>query len=69
MGCEIVAVYTDQGISGAKGRDQRPQFDALCKAARKDALWLLVHRARGQFGKFGHQLRQHSVGPAKSNLQ
>jgi DNA invertase Pin-like site-specific DNA recombinase len=33
MGSEIVAVYTDQGISGAKGRDQRPQFDALCKAA------------------------------------
>jgi DNA invertase Pin-like site-specific DNA recombinase len=35
MGCEIVAVYTDQGISGAKGRDQRPQFDALCKAATR----------------------------------
>jgi DNA invertase Pin-like site-specific DNA recombinase len=31
--CEIVEVYTDRGISGAKGRDGRPQFDALCKAA------------------------------------
>jgi DNA invertase Pin-like site-specific DNA recombinase len=31
--CEIVKVYTDRGISGAKGRDGRPQFDALCKAA------------------------------------
>jgi DNA invertase Pin-like site-specific DNA recombinase len=31
--CEIVRVYTDRGISGAKGRDGRPQFDALCKAA------------------------------------
>jgi DNA invertase Pin-like site-specific DNA recombinase len=32
-GCEIVRVYRDHGISGAKGRDKRPQFDALCKAA------------------------------------
>jgi DNA invertase Pin-like site-specific DNA recombinase len=35
MGCEIVSVYTDQGISGAKGRDQRPQFDALCRSATR----------------------------------
>jgi DNA invertase Pin-like site-specific DNA recombinase len=31
--CEIVQVYTDHGISGAKGRDRRPAFDALCKDA------------------------------------
>jgi len=24
MGCEIVKVYKDHGISGAKGRDKRP---------------------------------------------
>jgi DNA invertase Pin-like site-specific DNA recombinase len=35
MGCEIAAVFTDQGISGSKGRDQRPQFDALCKVATR----------------------------------
>jgi DNA invertase Pin-like site-specific DNA recombinase len=33
MGCEIVRVYKDHGISGAKGRDKRPAFDALCKDA------------------------------------
>src|SRR5262249_11755822 len=33
MGCEIVKVYRDHGISGAKGRDKRPQFDALCRDA------------------------------------
>jgi DNA invertase Pin-like site-specific DNA recombinase len=33
MGCEIVKVYRDHGISGAKGRDMRPQFDALCRDA------------------------------------
>src|SRR5215469_13475195 len=32
-GCTVVKVYTDKGISGAKGRDKRPGFDALCKAA------------------------------------
>jgi DNA invertase Pin-like site-specific DNA recombinase len=35
MGCDIVKVYKDHGISGAKGRDKRPQFDALCKAAAR----------------------------------
>lgn len=32
-GWDIVAVYKDEGISGAKGRDKRPGFDALLKAA------------------------------------
>src|SRR5262245_52716995 len=32
-GHAVVKVYEDQGISGAKGRDQRPAFDALLKAA------------------------------------
>jgi DNA invertase Pin-like site-specific DNA recombinase len=33
MGCEIVKVYKDHGISGAKGRDKRPAFDKLCRDA------------------------------------
>ena len=32
-GWKIVAVYEDAGVSGAKGRDQRPQFDAMLKDA------------------------------------
>jgi DNA invertase Pin-like site-specific DNA recombinase len=35
MGLEITKVYRDHGVSGAKGRDKRPQFDALCKDATK----------------------------------
>ena len=35
MGCEVVKVYKDHGVSGAKGRDRRPQFDALCRDATK----------------------------------
>src|SRR2546429_1174264 len=35
MGCEVVKVYRDHGVSGAKGRDKRPAFDALCRAAAR----------------------------------
>lgn len=32
MGWEVVAHYTDEGISGARGRDKRPGLDAMLKA-------------------------------------
>ncbi len=35
MGWGVAKVYKDQGVSGAKGRDRRPQFDALCKDAAR----------------------------------
>src|SRR5262249_4929139 len=35
MGWEILKVYKDHGISGAKGRDKRPEFDRLCRDAAK----------------------------------
>jgi DNA invertase Pin-like site-specific DNA recombinase len=34
-GWQVVHVYKDHGISGAKGRDKRPAFDALLKAAAR----------------------------------
>src|SRR5277367_4182552 len=34
-GWVIVGIYEDAGISGAKGRDQRPAFDRLLKAATR----------------------------------
>ncbi len=34
-GWEIAAEYTDEGISGSKGRDQRPGFDDMLKAATR----------------------------------
>jgi DNA invertase Pin-like site-specific DNA recombinase len=37
MGCDVVKVYRDHGVSGAKGRDKRPAFDKLCRdAARRE---------------------------------
>ena len=35
MGREVVKVYKDHGISGAKARDRRPAFDAMCRDATK----------------------------------
>ena len=35
MGWEVVKVYTDHGISGAKSREERPAFDALAKDAAR----------------------------------
>ena len=34
-GWEVTKVYRDHGISGAKGRDGRPAFDALCRDASR----------------------------------
>jgi len=47
----IVATFTDEGVSGAKGRDKRPGFDALLKGvARKDfdmiASWSICRLGR-----------------------
>jgi DNA invertase Pin-like site-specific DNA recombinase len=32
-GWEVVETYSDNGVSGAKGRDRRPEFDRLCRDA------------------------------------
>ena len=54
MGCQIVKAYKDHGISGAKGRNGRPAFDALCKAAARlrEARrgGLSVRKAAAKFG-------------------
>ncbi|SDE64338.1 recombinase family protein [Rhodospira trueperi] len=34
-GWSIIGVYEDAGISGAKGRDKRPEFDRLCRDAAR----------------------------------
>ena len=37
LGWTVVATFSDQGVSGAKGRDQRPGFDQMLKGvARKE---------------------------------
>ena len=51
LGWIIVAVFTDEGISGAKGREQRPGYDALLKGiARREfdlvAAWSVCRLGR-----------------------
>jgi len=51
MGCEIVKVYKDHGISGAKGREKRPQFDAMLKAATKREFDLVMAWSVDRLGR------------------
>jgi DNA invertase Pin-like site-specific DNA recombinase len=51
MGCEIVQVYQDQGISGAKGRDKRPAFDALLKAATRHEFEMIMAWSVDRLGR------------------
>ena len=62
MGCEIVKVYKDHGISGAKGRDKRPAFDALCRAATRREFdmvmaWSVGDPDRGGCSSLTHQVQ------------
>jgi DNA invertase Pin-like site-specific DNA recombinase len=51
LGCEIVKVFKDHGISGAKGRDKRPQFDALCKAVTRREIDLVMAWSVDRLGR------------------
>jgi DNA invertase Pin-like site-specific DNA recombinase len=51
MQCEIVHVYKEHGISGAKGRDKRPQFDALCKAAARREFGMVMAWSVDRLGR------------------
>jgi DNA invertase Pin-like site-specific DNA recombinase len=66
-GYEIVKVYKDHGISGAKGRDGRPQFDALCKAATRREFdvvmaWSVDRLGRSLQDLIGFLSELHAVG-------
>ena len=47
-GHEIVVVYRDEGISGSKGRDKRPGFDAMHKDAPGTGSMLVMARSVGR---------------------
>jgi DNA invertase Pin-like site-specific DNA recombinase len=68
-GWEVARVFVDHGVSGAKGREQRPAFDALCKAvARREvdlvAAWAVdrVGRSLRDLVDFFEELRAKGVG-------
>jgi DNA invertase Pin-like site-specific DNA recombinase len=50
-GWEIVAEFTDHGISGSKGRDQRPGYDALMKAVARREIDMVASWAVDRLGR------------------
>ena len=68
-GWQVVEVYVDHGISGTKGRDQRPAFDRLCKDAARGKLdmvaaWSIdrVGRSLQHLVTFMAELTEQGVG-------
>jgi Resolvase, N terminal domain len=51
MGCEIVHVYKDHGISGAKDRDKRPAFNALMRDANQRKFDLVMAWSVDRLGR------------------
>jgi DNA invertase Pin-like site-specific DNA recombinase len=67
IGCEITKVYKDHGISGVKGRDKRPAFDALCRAAARREFdvvmaWSVDRLGRSLQDLVGFLSELHSLG-------
>lgn len=50
-GWTIVRVFEDQAISGAKGRDQRPGYDALLKAVHRREVDIVAAYAVDRLGR------------------
>lgn len=51
LGWNIVGEFTDRGISGAKGRDKRPQFDKLLKAVTRGECDLIAAWSVDRLGR------------------
>lgn len=58
LGWTIVAVFADEGVSGAKSRDQRPDFDRMLKGVARREFDLI---AAWSVDRLGRSL-QHLVG-------
>lgn len=65
----VIELYSDNGVSGAKGREQRPAFDLLCKdaiAGKFDviAAWSVDRLGRSvlHLAQFVEEMRAAGVG-------
>jgi len=50
-GWEVVREYVDNGVSGAKGRDQRPELNALLKAVTRKEFDMLLAWSVDRLGR------------------
>lgn len=51
LGWQVVAEFTDHGISGSKGRDKRPGYDALMKAVARREIDMVASWAVDRLGR------------------
>ncbi len=51
QGWKVVEEFIDRGVSGAKGRAQRPQFDKLCQAATRREIDLIMSWSVDRLGR------------------
>jgi DNA invertase Pin-like site-specific DNA recombinase len=62
-GWKIVKVYEDAGISGAKGRDQRPGLDAMMKAVNAKEFDMVATWVSGSARSIADRPARHTPGP------
>ena len=67
MGWRIVEAYRDEGVSGAKSRESRPGFDALCKDAARRRFGMVMAWSVDRLGRslqdlIGFLSELHSLG-------
>lgn len=55
-GWQIVDIYEDHAISGAKGRDKRPAFDRLCKDCARGKLDMVAAWSIDRLGRSLHHV-------------
>ena len=51
LGWTVVAIYRDEGISGTKGRDQRPGFDQMLKGVTRKEFDLIAAWSVDRLGR------------------
>lgn len=50
-GWEIIGEFIDEGVSGSKGRDQRPQFDALSRSITRREVDIVLSWSVDRLGR------------------
>jgi DNA invertase Pin-like site-specific DNA recombinase len=55
-GWNVVAVFTDAGISGTKGRDKRPGYDCLCRGIARREFDQVASWSVDRLGRSLHEL-------------